>query len=360
MKKKNIINNNIIQNNIFIKTNNINNIINKDINKDGNIDEINNKQNIEEKDELKCFKLLSPFDFHYLSNTFNVKIQKANPPIKRNNKIKNINNNNILTIRINNEVKETQNTNRYMLNYKTKEEIIKSLKKIMEYNDKEMNEFTYERALKFDKRNYIQYYFSLLKTKYILIFTFYTSNDYNSKIVKIDLFFVGFVSNYAINALFFNDDTMHKIYEDYGKFNILFQLPQIIYSYLISSAFDFLLNLLALSEDDIIEFKKNRTKAKLYKKGQSLKNKLNIKFSLYFIISIIILLLFWYYLSIFCAVYRNTQYHLIKDTMISFGLSLLTPLGLYLLPGLFRIPSLSNKKSKNNYLFKFSQILQIF
>ena len=58
----------------------------------------------------------------------------------------------------------------------------------MEYNDREMNEFTYEQALKYDKRNYIQYYFSLLKTKYILIFSFYTSNDYNSKIIKIDLF----------------------------------------------------------------------------------------------------------------------------------------------------------------------------
>ena len=67
-----------------------------------------------------------------------------------------------------------------------------------------------------------------------------------------------------------------------------------------------------------------------------------------------------YYLSIFCAVYRNTQYHLLKDTLISFGLSLLTPLGFYLLPGIFRIPSLADKKNKKNYIFKFSQIIQIF
>ena len=126
-----------------------------------------------------------------------------------------------------------------------------NVKKIMEYNDREMNEFTYEQALKYDKRNYIQYYCSLLKTKYILISTFFASNDYNSKIVKIDLFFVGFVTNFTINALFFNDDNMHKIYEEHGTFDILYQLPQIIYSYLISVVFDYLFNLLALSNDDI-------------------------------------------------------------------------------------------------------------
>ena len=65
-----------------------------------------------------------------------------------------------------------------------------------------------------------------------------------------------------------------------------------------------------------------------------------------------------YYISIFCAIYNNTQLHLLKDTMISFFLSLLYPLFIYLLPGLFRIPSLSNPKDKKEYLYKFSKILQ--
>ena len=68
----------------------------------------------------------------------------------------------------------------------------------------------------------------------------------------------------------------------------------------------------------------------------------------------------------FCAIYSNTQLHLVKDTLISFGLSLLYPFGIYLLPGIFRIPALSNrnKKSKKNknkrILFIFSKILQFF
>ena len=61
----------------------------------------------------------------------------------------------------------------------------------------------------------------------------------------------------------------------------------------------------------------------------------------------------------FDVIYKNTQYHLLKDTLISFGVSLLSPFCIYLLPGIFRIPSLSNKKRKRKCLYNFSKILQL-
>ena len=94
------------------------------------------------------------------------------------------------------------------------------------------------------------------------------------------------------------------------------------------------------------------------KKEEALKSKLKIKFVLFFIISFIFLLLFWYYISIFCVIYKNTQMHLLKDTLLSLGLSLLIPFVNYLLPGFFRIPSLSNHKNKRECLYKFSKLLQ--
>ena len=53
------------------------------------------------------------------------------------------------------------------------------------YNDTELNSLSYKEALIIDKRNYFQYYLSLIKKKQILIFTFYITNDYNSIIIKI-------------------------------------------------------------------------------------------------------------------------------------------------------------------------------
>ena len=73
-------------------------------------------------------------------------------------------------------------------------------------------------------------------------------------------------------------------------------------------------------------------------------------------ISFLFFLSFWYYLGCFGAVYKNTQIHLIKDTLISFGLSLIYPLFLNLLPAIIRIPSLRMKNNK--CLYKISKIIQ--
>ena len=83
---------------------------------------------------------------------------------------------------------------------------------------------------------------------------------------------------------------------------------------------------------------------------------LKIKFFFFFIISFILLLLFGFYISCFCGVYVNTQIHLIKDSIISFGLSFIDPFIVYLIPGIFRICAL---KSKNmECLYKFSLIVE--
>ena len=102
------------------------------------------------------------------------------------------------------------------------------------YIDEEINELSYDLAIQYDKRTFCQYYISLLKTKHNLICALINNNDYNSTIIKIDLFLIGFSIEYVINALFYNDETMHKIYENKGVFDLESQLPIIIYSTLIS------------------------------------------------------------------------------------------------------------------------------
>ena len=245
---------------------------------------------------------------------------------------------------------------RKSLDAQRKKLILDKTKEIMAFNASELNEFEYKLALNYDQRSFCQYYLSLLRTKHILFFAFFSKNDYNSSIIKIDLFFINVAIYYTVNALFFNDNTMHQIYEDEGKFDFIYQLPQIIYSTLISSILNLLLKLLALSERNILSFKGNKKSEKLNERVDELNKVLRIKFLFFFILGIIFLLSFWYYISMFCAIYINTQIHLIKDTLISFGLSLCYPFGIYLIPGIFRIPALSNKKK---CLYDFSRILQI-
>ena len=62
----------------------------------------------------------------------------------------------------------------------------------------------------------------------------------------------------------------------------------------------------------------------------------------------------------FGVIYRNTQLNLLKDTLISIGLSLFIPFLYYLLPGLFRITALSNTNKKRECLYNFSKFFQLF
>ena len=65
-----------------------------------------------------------------------------------------------------------------------------------------------------------------------------------------------------------------------------------------------------------------------------------------------------FYMICFCGIYENTQTHLIKDSVIGFGLSLIYPFGIYLIPGIFRIPALRAQKKDKEYMYKFSKITQ--
>ena len=248
--------------------------------------------------------------------------------------------------------------NKLLKKIKRKAKIIIA-RKIMEYNDEEINNLSYEKAIINDKRTYMQYYISLIKTKHPLIFSFFNNTDYNIKAIKIDLFLFNFALEYTVNALFFSDEIMHTIYEDEGKFDFIYQLPQTIYSLLISIIIGNLAEKFALTEDSILDYKSQKIKENLKKEEFRLFRKIKIKLILYFIFNSLFLLCFWYYLAIFCAVCHNTQFHLIKDILISFVIVLIQQFLICFLPGILRIPSLSDKKSNRRGLYKFSKFIQM-
>ena len=198
-----------------------------------------------------------------------------------------------------------------------------------------------------------------MKKKQLILFTILPANDYNLFSLKIALFLLSFSLYFTINGFFFSDETMHKIHEDNGAFNIIFQIPQILYSSIISGFINMILKLLSLSENNILVLKQEKDLKKATNKSKIIKNCINIKFIIFFILSIIFLSFFWYFISCFCAVYVNTQMILIKDTLVSFALSMLYPFGLNLLPGLFRIPALRAKNKDKKLLYRISRLIAL-
>ena len=228
--------------------------------------------------------------------------------------------------------------------------------KVNKYKNYDLNFFNYKEALIYDKRTFAQYYLDLLKIKNLILFSFYPIEDYNIKIIKISLFFLFFDIYFAINTLFFNDFTIHQIYIDKGAYNIRYLIPQIIYSFIISFFISNIIKFLTLSERNFYNLKFEKNIDDLNEKARDVKRCLIIKYILYFTISFLFLILFWFYLSSFCAVYKNSQIYLFKNTIISFCLSIVFSFIILLLPSILRIYSLKQEKS---VIFKLGNIIEM-
>ena len=179
-------------------------------------------------------------------------------------------------------------------------------------SDVSLNNADFEEANNKDDRSYLSIYWSLLKMKQLFIFTFYTNNDGNLREIKIGLFIL-FVSFYfAYTALFFNDTIMRNIYIYKGNTNAAVHIPNIILSSLCCLIMNFLVKLVSLSERDLLKIKKDNSLA------ASTKKKIKIKTYILFFVSIALILLCWYYVAAFCAVFKNSQGHYFLNVLIAF------------------------------------------
>ena len=314
----------------------ITNNIKNNINYEGKTKLLNKNNNIQSKNVLNKIKL----QLIDINNKDKAKTYKHFPPTKK-LELEKVN---TMKTKINKIINKNKITN-------------DKIKQILEYNDTEKNNLAFEEALKYDKRAFFQFYLAQLKIKHSFLWSFFPNRDYNSRIIKIFLFFFFFSLDLTINTLFFTDETMHKIYEDQGKFDFLYNIPQIIFSSLISGIIRGFVSFMSLTEKIIVALKdkKKFDKFKINGNIKAIYNKLNFKFLFFFSVTFILLIIFGFYVSCFCGVYVNTQIHLIKDTSLSFGVSLIIPFLTNLLPGIFRIPSLKKKK---RLMYKFSCLIE--
>ena len=226
--------------------------------------------------------------------------------------------------------------------------------------DYELNWLSYKESIKYDKRTNCEYYGSLIRSKQLFIFTFCSFNDYNSGVIKKFMLFLSFALHYTVNALFFNESTMHQIYEDEGKFNFGYQISHIFVSAIISTVvLRLMLQFLVLTDNDVLKVKNQENKNMAIDTKKERLKCMKIKFAIFFVLNFILLGLFWYYLTCFNAVYKNTQVYLIENTFISFGFSLVYPFFINILPTLIRMSSIHDKNKSKEYLYKISQIIQI-
>ena len=182
-------------------------------------------------------------------------------------------------------------------------------------------------AINLDKRSYIKIFWSFLVDSQIILGTFCTQNYLYLFVIKLSFFVFTFQISFFLNALFYTDEYVSDAYHNNGVLDFIIGLPKSIYSFIATLIITNLLKILSNSKNELTEVINNRKRYDNYidiidKKLSKLRKKLIAYFILLFLLNIF----FSYYVTVFCAVYRNSQKYWFYGCLESFAMDTLISL----------------------------------
>ena len=234
---------------------------------------------------------------------------------------------------------------------------IDNIQKEYVYEEDQLNFAPYDDIISKDTRSFLQTYWSFLKFKQSIIFTFYTKSDGILRSTKIALFIL-FVAFYmAFTALFFNDDIMRALYNYKGNPDAAVHVTNIVLSSICSFIASIIVRFVCLGENDVTKVLRGKDPVERKKLAKRARKINIIKLYVFYVLSILLILLCWYYVSAFCAVFKNSQKNYLINLLICFIVCNLWPFITSFIPTIMRRMAI---EKYNETLYKASQIISIF
>ena len=178
------------------------------------------------------------------------------------------------------------------------------------------------------------------------------------RIVKEALFILFVTFFFAFTALFFNDKIMREIYIYKGNTDAAIYVTNIILSSFCCLIMNLIIRFVSINERDVYNILKEKNTEERLVLAEKTKRCQKIKIAILFTISLLLIGLFWYYVSAFCAIFKNSQGHYLFSVLVSFIICNIWPCITSFIPVFFRKKALDNGTSET--LYKISQILSLF
>ena len=165
--------------------------------------------------------------------------------------------------------------------------------------------------------------------------------------LKLDRYIIAISLDFFFNALFFTDNYISKKYKNYGTLSFFVGLPKTIFSNLIAFIICVLLDYLSNNKiEEIIKNEKYSEEFKLI--AHKILTLYKCKLIIFFTLSTLLMIITWYFVSAFCAVYYNIQVDWILSGLESCAIGLIIPFITGIIITILWKMSLSYKK-KNLY-----------
>ena len=235
-------------------------------------------------------------------------------------------------------------------------------------SNKILNNFTFEEALKHERRPFSKIFYIFLLSKQVIVHTFFYKSPLELISIRILVLIFILSSDLAFNAVFYFNSFISKKYR-YTKGLFFFTFTNNIIIIFLSTFMGFIILILVTklsnSTFEIREiFRKEEEKIKgdkTYKVNEERKSeikkdveeilkKLKNKNIILFIVEFIIILFYWYFTTAFCHVYSNTQVSWILDSFLTIIIDFIVKCCICLLfAELYKISIDSNTRS----IYKF-------
>ena len=228
---------------------------------------------------------------------------------------------------------------------------------IYDYEADELNELPLDKAVKYDKRNFCQYYGNILLTSHIILSVFFRHNDYNLFTVKLGLLLMTFPISLTMNIFFFTSKSIKLTYirsmDDVSSF--WSNIANSVYSSILANAILIILKFISLTHNSVRALRKIADINSAEAKSECILKCIKIRIVLYYILSFVFLIVFGFYVLSFCAIFENTQIELIKSTFSSWLISLIYPFIICFITSIIRSSAL---KCKSKVLYTIKKIMQ--
>ena len=223
-----------------------------------------------------------------------------------------------------------------------------------------MDELDYDDLIEKDHRGLIRIFIDKLITSQLIIDLFFNRNWIIPKTIKV-IFLIVMIDLYmVVNALFYNEDYIVDLYYLDKKETLFSFVPRslnrIVYTTIASTILDFIISLLFPTENKIkkilIKKKNNKLEMKI-KIFEAINNIIN-NYKIFIIISYILTIFSWYYISCFNNVYPYLKIEWIKSSIfILIVMQIITILWCFIF-ALLRIISI---KCKSERIYRISVYL---
>ena len=206
-----------------------------------------------------------------------------------------------------------------------------------------LDNYEYKTAIKYEKRGFFRLFYICVLSKENIINLFFFNNPLNLRGLKICLFIFTYSCDFAFNTIFYSNQNISEKYHYEGNNlffftlvnNIVQSLTSTIVSLILINVFQELIDSRSNYEDvfrkEEQKMRKDRNykitkkkKIEILKQINEINLKLKIKIIIFLISELSLILFFYYFVTAFCEVYKNTQVSWLLDFFISFLLSIAT------------------------------------